>query len=465
MEQSFGVINTFLPLISRAFLSSEYQSHILISRAFLSSEYQSPEVMAKDGVINGTLLEDPLNASILAAATAVAWVYAIELDITIFLVFKRKTGLYFWSLLIASWGLTLHALGFVLKFFVGSTWLVTVPFITIGWVAMVTGQAFVLYSRLHLVVRNPKTLRYVFYLIIFDIFALHIPTVVFTYGSNSPNNADLWTARFNVMERIQLAGFCIQETVISGLYVHATVRMLRSIYHSSTRKVMLQLIFINFCCIGMDIVLICLEYTDKYVGEASIKPMIYAIKLKLEFTVLNQVMDMTNVGLTGGNRRRGGSSHELQASNRPSPHTADGSVWRTAVKDKPTVSCLRGTVPKSPNEIFKTQEVNIVTEDISSGSPDSRSDFSLQPRSPPHSMQRFTHHPEPTSPRKGRSLLGTTQMELATQGLVRASMLGGADGAPRTKSPTESEQALDPYIAGPGEKESNIDDDLEKGVR
>lgn len=165
--------------------------------------------MAKDGVINGTLLEDPLNASILAAATAVAWVCAIEINMTIFLIFKRKTGLYFWSPLIASWGLTFHALGFILEFLVGSTWLVKKgPFITVGWVAMVTGQAFVLYSRLHLVVRNPKTLRYVFHLIIFDIFALKVPTVIFAYGSNSPNN-DIWIARFDIMERIQLVGFCI----------------------------------------------------------------------------------------------------------------------------------------------------------------------------------------------------------------------------------------------------------------
>ena len=38
---------------------------------------------------------------------------------------------------------------------------------------MVTGQAFVLFSRLHLVVRNRKTLRLVLFMIIFNAFALH----------------------------------------------------------------------------------------------------------------------------------------------------------------------------------------------------------------------------------------------------------------------------------------------------
>lgn len=75
---------------------------------------------------------------------------------------------------------------------------------------------------------------------------------------------------------------------------------------------MIQLIFINLIFIITDIVLICLEYANKYVGEASIKPMIYAIKLRIEFTILNQLMSMTKAGLIEGNRRRGGPSLELQ---------------------------------------------------------------------------------------------------------------------------------------------------------
>lgn len=161
------------------------------------------------GVTTGILLEDPLDYCILAAGTAVAWVYAIELHVTIFVTFRRKRGLYFWSLLVSSWGLAIHALGFILKFLVGTTWLLNIPLITTGWVAMVTGQALVLYSRLHLVVRNRKTLRNVLCLIFFNVMAL--PTIIFTYGSNSSSaNTSLWARKFNVMERIQLAGFYLQ---------------------------------------------------------------------------------------------------------------------------------------------------------------------------------------------------------------------------------------------------------------
>ncbi len=59
---------------------------------------------------------------------------------------------------------------------------VSVAFITIGWYAMVTGQSLVLYSRLHLVVRDDRKIRWVLYMIIIDVFLFHFPTTVMTFG-------------------------------------------------------------------------------------------------------------------------------------------------------------------------------------------------------------------------------------------------------------------------------------------
>lgn len=145
-----------------------------------------------DTGVTGALPYNPTNYCILSSCTALAWAFAIELDITILTTFPRRNGLYFWSLLICSCGCILHALGFILKFLVGTSPLVDLCFIEIGqrllalsmppcrlsadrwatgWVAMVTGQAFVLYSRLNLVIQNKNLLqavlvRYLFYLIL-----------------------------------------------------------------------------------------------------------------------------------------------------------------------------------------------------------------------------------------------------------------------------------------------------------
>lgn len=50
--------------------------------------------------------------------------------------------------------------------------------IGISWWCMVTGQALVLYSRLHLVVRDKRKIRWVLVMIITNFFILHIPIMI-----------------------------------------------------------------------------------------------------------------------------------------------------------------------------------------------------------------------------------------------------------------------------------------------
>lgn len=163
---------------------------------------------------------------------------------------------------------------------------------------MVTGQSFVLWSRLNLVIRNKRILNGVLAAIIINGTALHVPTLVFIYGSNAPSPR--WTNRFNTMERVQLVGFSLQECAIGGIYVFATVKMLGAIYYGGTRKAMLRLLAISIICAGMDMILIGLEFSGKYVAEASVKPLIYAFKLKLEFAVYGQLVGFTKEAFEDG---------------------------------------------------------------------------------------------------------------------------------------------------------------------
>lgn len=243
------------------------------------------------GVATGRLPYDPLEYTVLSACTAVAWIFCLELIIAGTITIRPRLSCYYWALTISSAGCIIHALGFVLKFLVGTSWLVDLAFIGIGWVAMVSGQSFVLWSRLNLVVRSKRILNAVLAAIIIDGIALHIPTLVFIYGANSPQGR--WVNRFNTMERVQLLGFSLQESIIGGIYIFATAKLLKALYYSGTRRAMIQLILINCICLSMDLVLIGLEFSDRYVSEASVKPLIYAIKLKLEFAVYSQLVGFT----------------------------------------------------------------------------------------------------------------------------------------------------------------------------
>src|SRR5882757_1708553 len=95
----------------------------------------------------------------------------VEINFWIFATFQRRVGVYFWSLLIASWGIVFHAVGFLLKFFrLYTNEYVNVGLIVIGWYAMVTGQSIVLYSRLHLIVRDGRKIRWILGLIVINFF-------------------------------------------------------------------------------------------------------------------------------------------------------------------------------------------------------------------------------------------------------------------------------------------------------
>lgn len=85
-----------------------------------------------DGGVTGTILYDPLQYTVLSGCTAIAWIFSVELILTILLTVRRRSGCYFWALLISAAGCIIHALGFVLKFLVGTSWLVDLAFIDIG---------------------------------------------------------------------------------------------------------------------------------------------------------------------------------------------------------------------------------------------------------------------------------------------------------------------------------------------
>merc|ERR1711977_706240 len=103
--------------------------------------------------------------------------------------FKSRCGLYFWSFIAATAGILPYGIGFLLKFFTLTSirW-IPVALVGTGLVGIVTGQSLVLYSRLHLIVRDSRTLRWVLTMIIFDAIVFHIPTMIMAFGVDSPHS-------------------------------------------------------------------------------------------------------------------------------------------------------------------------------------------------------------------------------------------------------------------------------------
>ncbi|KAJ5580044.1 uncharacterized protein N7459_006029 [Penicillium hispanicum] len=231
----------------------------------------------------------------IATFVGVAWYNVLELVVLVFLTFQRYHGPYFWSMLVSSVGILPYSVGYLIKFFdlTSATW-VPVTLLTVGWWTMVTGQSFVLYSRLHLVLENRKVLRTVKSMIIMNIFLLHIPTTVLTYAANFSPHSYSAVAGYDIMEKLQLTGFCVQEVIISSLYMWETNRMLQLNPDRGTRKTIMQLLAVNVACILMDIALMIIEFMNFYIYQTTLKATLYSIKLKLEIAVLGKLVNIAH---------------------------------------------------------------------------------------------------------------------------------------------------------------------------
>jgi hypothetical protein len=226
--------------------------------------------------------------------TSIALYNSIELLILLFLTFQTYRGLYFWTLFLSVvLGVIPHAIGYLLELFALAPLWFSLTLSTIGFYVMVPGQSVVLYSRLHLVCQSHKVLRFVLWLIIIDAVILLIPTTVLTFCTAYIAQPAMIRG-YNVMERMQLAWFCTQEMVISGIYIVETVKLLKMMPDKDRRRtrIMYELLAINLVIILLDICLLVVEYAGFYSLQTTLKPMVYSIKLKLEFGVLGKLVSV-----------------------------------------------------------------------------------------------------------------------------------------------------------------------------
>jgi hypothetical protein len=238
-----------------------------------------------------------------SALMTIAFYNVIELHFLVFSTFlrKRRRSLYFWSVFVAMWGVVLNGLAVVLKTFViteNSTLAqvnVVIAVLILGWYMMVTGQSLVLYSRLHIVVHDSRVVRGVLASIIFTALTLHIPvTIIVFLMTNDPTGR--YVNVYNVYEPLQLTTFATQEAIISAIYIYYAVKLLQAmqnIHGQKARKTIWNLIYINLFIIALDITLVSLQYAHFDVLQHFFKACVYSVKLKIEFVVLNQLLELT----------------------------------------------------------------------------------------------------------------------------------------------------------------------------
>ncbi|KAI0009539.1 integral membrane protein [Xylariaceae sp. FL0662B] len=266
----------------------------------------------------GDLGKDLPVSMTMAAFAGISWYIGAEINISLFLLFKRRTGLYFWSCLLASWGVILQPIFIMLADFgVWTNLKGSITMIYLTWLIMVVPQSWVLYSRLHLIMHTEKALKWVKTVLVFNSIVFSVPTIVIGALAQT-TNVDPHLFSINMIwDRIQLTVFFVQETLLSILYIYQTRKYLRdtsalfqpsssstSFAHSARsateEKIVLHhLIYVNLLVIALDIALLGIQYASLFYVQGAFKTCVYGIKLKVEFAILNRLIESLHAHKNG----------------------------------------------------------------------------------------------------------------------------------------------------------------------
>lgn len=306
-------------------------------RGFMTSEVP---YVALDKYDWGVILSDslPWNPTVYcltASFFAVALWLSIEITIYTWFRFKQHKTLYFWSILITTWGVAMYTVLLIIMFFIpGANNIGTTVLVEVAWVANTTGFSFVLYSRLHLVLYNSKLLSCVVAAIIINGILFHTPAIVFALAM-TVDGPHRWREGWFITERIQIVVFTVQETVISSIYTWNAAKLLHSIQSGKRHNVLALLIFAQAAIFSSDTVLIVVHYMRMSILKGALHPFIYAIKLKIEFVVLNQLCKV--VGYNGASERLphiadNGLFSQSDPSRRSSQNSTLSDPWRPSLE-------------------------------------------------------------------------------------------------------------------------------------
>lgn len=112
-----------------------------------------------------------------------------------------------------------------------------------------------------------------------------------------------WNKVFKPLERITILVLFAQETLISFMYVWAAYRYLKNRSSSAARgkvtKAMTLLLGVQIVVLLIDVALISVDFLGLNTLKLFINSFVYAIKLELEFLVLNQLVEISRLGVTG----------------------------------------------------------------------------------------------------------------------------------------------------------------------
>jgi len=291
---------------------------------------------------------------------------AIEVFISIFRRFRRYRGVYFYSLIAASVGIPIHAIGYFLRFYDVSR---SVPLQTIltcgGGMLMITGQSIVLWSRLHLISPGKKD-RWLLYMILTACVVVQGGATVLSTGAAMDRATPTFLDIYEKWELFQVTWFAFQECLISGIYIYRTLGLMRSssaFRSADTKRLFIHLMAVNVLIIAFDMTVVSFQFANLFYLQTSWKNFAYAVKLKLEFGILQQLVDFTQAGFATNSGQRAFSSTAAGGRGDMQASTQRNSVPARFGYSTYARMSEEGTAVPMGDMLRKTTEVEVTVED------------------------------------------------------------------------------------------------------
>ena len=134
-------------------------------------------------------------------------------------------------------------------------------------------------------------------------------THLLIHRQDSDTSAHKILRSLSVLSDMQLAVFFLQETAIGILYIHATASYLKNRdslggHRAGTRRVLYSLIAINIFIILLDssLLYVCYARSSHILIKGFYRVTVYVIKLRTEFTILNQLKSTLDGEDSGSHR-------------------------------------------------------------------------------------------------------------------------------------------------------------------
>ena len=226
------------------------------------------------------------------AFIAMTFLLVIEINIAIHYVFSLRRGVYFWAMQIGSLGCAVDGIALSIRHLVPNAtrvWPLYTVMATLGWAVYTVAQLMILYSRLHLVLQNPRVQLAVYRAIWIVSPILILTDWVTTWPAYNPRTSENWSSAEAIVERICQLGFSSLEATINVIYAAAIVRVFKSRVNVRQRLVMRDLVYVNAIIVLLDVLNICLVYVNRIGISHPVQTFSYAVRLRVEFIVLNQL--------------------------------------------------------------------------------------------------------------------------------------------------------------------------------